>query len=99
MSNIKKTKSVKKKSKVNCFKIHFGATPPCPLWRQGRLTPSRGYVKAGPSGVGYLRAPGMVHLPSFWRKPEVIKCPPLPDGRATPTRQGQFSEMERLKEA
>jgi hypothetical protein len=25
----------------------------------------------------------MAHLPNFWRKPEVIKCPPLPDGRAT----------------
>jgi hypothetical protein len=25
-------------------------------------------------------------------KPEVIKRPPLPDGRATPTRQGQFQK-------
>lgn len=30
-----------------------------------------------------LGAPGMAHLPSFQRKPAVIKCPPLPDGRAT----------------
>ena len=45
------------------------------------------------------RAPGMAHLPSFWRKSEVIKRPPLPDGRATPTRQGQFPEMGRPKEA
>jgi len=28
-----------------------------------------------------------------------VKCPPLPDGRATPTRQGQFPEMGRLEEA
>jgi len=32
-------------------------------------------------------------------KPEVIKRPLLPDGRATPTRQGQFPEMGRPKEA
>jgi len=30
---------------------------------------------------------------------EVIKHPPLPDGRATPTRQGQVPEMGRLEEA
>ena len=34
------------------------------------------------------RAPGMTYRPPFWRKPEV-KRPPLPDGRATPTRQGR----------
>jgi hypothetical protein len=28
-----------------------------------------------------------------------VKRPPLPDGRATPTRQGQVPEMDRLKEA
>ena len=28
-----------------------------------------------------------------------VKRPPLPDGRATPTRQGQVPEMGRLKEA
>jgi len=43
--------------------------------------------------------PGMAHWPSFWRKLEVIKRPPSPDGRATPTGQGQFPEMGRLKEA
>jgi len=43
--------------------------------------------------------PGMAHLPSFRWQPEVIKYPPLPDGRATPTRQGQFPEMGRPEEA
>jgi len=28
-----------------------------------------------------------------------VKRPPSPDGRATPTRQGQFPEMGRPKEA
>jgi hypothetical protein len=56
-------------------------------------------VKTPPFMAGMKRAPGMAHLPSFWRKPEVIKRPPLPDGRAKPTRQGQFPEMERPKEA
>jgi len=28
-----------------------------------------------------------------------VKRPPLPDGRATPTRQGQVPEMGRLEEA
>jgi len=28
-----------------------------------------------------------------------VKHPPLPDGRATPTRQGQVPEMGRLEEA
>jgi hypothetical protein len=32
-------------------------------------------------------------------EPEAIKHPPLPDGRAPPTRHGQFSEMGRPKEA
>ena len=35
------------------------------------------------------RAPGMTYRPPFWRKPEV-KRPPLPDGRATPTRQRRY---------
>jgi hypothetical protein len=36
---------------------------------------------------------GMTHWLSFWNKePEVIKRPPIPDGRATPTRQGHYRE-------
>jgi hypothetical protein len=42
----------------------------------------------------------MAHSPDFqgidWKKK---KHPPLPDGRATPTRQGLYPEMVRLKEA
>jgi len=48
---------------------------------------------------GTLRAPGMTHSLAFWWKTPEAKHPPLPDGRATPTGQGQFPEMGRLKEA
>jgi len=64
-----------------------------------RLAGSANPCAAPAKNCGISRAPGMVHYPSFWHKLEVIKHPPLPDGRATPTRQGQYPEMGRLKEA
>ena len=51
------------------------------------------FYKATDKVGGSLRVPGMTYRPNFWRKakkPEDIKHPPLPDGRATPTRQGHY---------
>ena len=52
-----------------------------------------GYGDRYPVSVAGRRVPGMTYRPNFWRKakkPEDIKHPPLPDGRATPTRQGHY---------
>jgi len=47
------------------FLFQHGTTRPCLLRRQGRLLPFRGYFKAGPFEVGYLRAPDMTQTPTF----------------------------------
>ena len=41
---------------------------------------------------GFIRAPGMAYFPVLGYCPEIKKkkCPPLPDGRTTPTKQGQL---------
>ena len=60
MLNIKKSKNVERNnSYLSSNRNHGDNSNLCSLRRQGKSSPSRGYIKAGPSGVGFLRVPGM----------------------------------------
>ncbi len=57
-----------------------------------------GYREPDTLGRYSLRTPGIVHWPGFWHKSDVIKYRPLPDGRASTTRQKMSPEKEEAED-